>query len=131
MLSKPPIDSGNEWQRPNEHHLLRLLLQAHSPALDSDNRCIRINSGKIVIRNTDISVHPTDWGIERNWFFWSKKDLGVKELINEVKEGDKLDLETWDLKDLLQNGQIENIKDWLLSQWQSPSAHKVRGKFCF
>jgi hypothetical protein len=126
LLSKPPTVSGKEWQRPYLYDPLLTFFESYSPALDSANMCIRVTSDAIVIRDTNLPLHPDDWGIQRNWFFWPNQDHDAKELIHSVKQAEKLNLKTWDLEDLLQNGQSEKIKTWLLSQWQLPNGNNVR-----
>lgn len=70
----------------------------------------------VKIKNTILYINPSDFGCpEIEWFYWHLK--GDENLINEAYSSEKLDLEKWDIIDLIKyvvsQGKIENINNWL------------------
>ncbi|MDR0866000.1 MAG: hypothetical protein LBO74_13860 [Candidatus Symbiothrix sp.] len=75
------------------------------------------NTNNIKIQNTFLEIDPSDFGCpEIEWFYWNdeKRD---KILIEEARKSEKLNLEKWDIINLLKyaisKGKIEAINVWI------------------
>ena len=124
LLSEPFLVSGKEWQQQFLYDKLLAFFNGYCPAIDATGEYVRITSNKVVIKNTWLPLHPSHWGVDFNWFLWDKSDPEASELVRQV--GFKFGLKKWDLVNLLQNGEPEKIKCWLLSQWQEDATGQVR-----
>jgi len=70
------------------------------------------NTNDVVIRKTKLPISPTDWGVEKDWFYWTdykEDELIIKEAQNE----DKLSLKKMSISSLIENGDIEKINEWI------------------
>lgn len=66
----------------------------------------------LVVKQTNLPVEPMNFGIAKEWFFWTaESDNFVKK---EAMKAEKLGLTAWNLKNLLQEGQINLINEWFL-----------------
>lgn len=72
------------------------------------------NYEKVAIKKTKLSVSPTAWGIDKNWFYWSDFD-GEQQIIAEAQNPEKIGLDTMTISSLIENGRIEYINDWILN----------------
>jgi hypothetical protein len=75
------------------------------------------NTENVKIKNTFLEISPSDFGCpEIEWFFWNnEKNDSV--LISEARNSDKLNLEKWDIIDLIKyavnQNKLDNINDWI------------------
>ncbi|MFK7904122.1 MAG: sacsin N-terminal ATP-binding-like domain-containing protein [Chitinophagales bacterium] len=66
----------------------------------------------VVVKNTRLSVEPMALGIGKEWFYWANPDTD-KAITNEAAKVKKLNLTTWNLKDLLLEGNVALINNWI------------------
>lgn len=75
------------------------------------------NSDNVKIKNTFLDISPSDFGCpDIEWFHWyNEKNDSI--IINEARKSEKLNLEKWDIIDLIkyavQQNKIENIDNWI------------------
>ncbi|MDD3773203.1 MAG: hypothetical protein PHC38_11185, partial [Weeksellaceae bacterium] len=68
----------------------------------------------VAIKKTALSINPRDWGIEKDWFYWT--DFNVDEaLIKEAQNVEKLGIEKMSISSLIENGDIDEINEWILN----------------
>jgi hypothetical protein len=127
LLSEPPTVAGKEWQRPYLYNILTEVFKHNCPAIDENGGYVRVQNSTIVIKDTNLPIHPADWGINYKWFFWFKSDLEASELIRQVEF--KFDIKRWNLADLLKYGEAEKIRAWLLAQWEKDVTGELRSQF--
>ncbi|MGL5229081.1 MAG: sacsin N-terminal ATP-binding-like domain-containing protein, partial [Bacteroidales bacterium] len=97
----------------NEHfqdHLFNYCSE-NIPVSDCDDY---MDASDVVIKKTDLNLHPSDFGLDKNWLLWSDGNSSqYKNLINKCKKD--LGLKSYSLKDLLEEGNIEDINYWINS----------------
>lgn len=72
------------------------------------------NSQDVVIKRTKLPISPRDWGVEKDWFYWTE----VKEdelLIKEAQNEEKLGLKKMSISSLIENGDLDTINEWILN----------------
>lgn len=72
-------------------------------------------SSTVVIKNTELTIDPFDFGIvNRFWFKWSKKDFENIKTTDGKKDTsyDKVVKHTWDITNLIKEGNLNSIKGW-------------------
>jgi len=72
-------------------------------------------SSTVVIKNTKLALDPFDFGIvDKFWFKWSKKDFDNIKTIdgNEDTSYYKVVKQTWDITNLIKEGNLNSIKAW-------------------
>jgi len=76
------------------------------------NKGFSDNKEDVVIKKTKLSISPVDWGIEKEWFYWTdfKEDEAI---IKEAQNEEKLGLERMSISSLIENGDIETINEWI------------------
>lgn len=68
----------------------------------------------VAIKKTALSINPKDWGVEKDWFYWT--DFNVDEaLIKEAQNEEKLGIEKMSISSLIENGNIDAINEWILN----------------
>jgi hypothetical protein len=127
LLSAPPDAAGKEWQRPYLYDTLIKFFKFICPAVDENGKFVRAKYSNVIIKDTNLPIHPADWGINLTWFYWYKSDLEASELIRQVEF--KFDIKRWNLADLLQHGEPAKIKAWLLAQWEEDATGDLRSQF--
>ncbi|MDR2533345.1 MAG: hypothetical protein LBC81_00965 [Tannerellaceae bacterium] len=75
------------------------------------------NKNDVKIKNTFLEIQPADLGCpEINWFYCNNEKYDSI-LINEARNPEKLNLDKWNIIDLLKyvvdNGKIKNVDDWV------------------
>jgi len=64
----------------------------------------------VLIRATKLNVEPSEFGIEKEWIYWSNNNDN-RELIKEIR--DKLEVKKWNIGKLIENGITSEINIWL------------------
>lgn len=127
MLSDPPEGTGNSWQRPYFYDKLIKYAKDHVPAIGLNGIALRISNETAVINNTNLEIHPKEWGIQMDWFFCHKKEEAAAELIKRVSEHEELKLKTWKIADLIRNGNNDQIIQWIEgNKTTEPEAIKIQ-----
>jgi len=70
-----------------------------------------LSNTDVLIKGTELNINPIDFGIDKQWFYWNIDD--DKELIKESRKSDKIDLEKWDIADLIENANVDDVNDWI------------------
>jgi hypothetical protein len=72
------------------------------------------NSQDVVIKKTKLPISPRDWGVEKDWFYWTdfKED---EVIIKEAQNEEKIGLEKVSISSLIDNGNIDTINEWILN----------------
>lgn len=75
------------------------------------------NAENVKIKAIYLALQPSDFGCpEKEWFYWQNEKYD-KELIDEARNSEKLNLERWDIIDLVKyavkKGNIEQINEWV------------------
>jgi len=68
----------------------------------------------VAIKKTALSINPRDWGVEKDWFYWTdfKEDEAI---IKEAQNEEKLGIEKMSISSLIDNGNIDTINEWILN----------------
>ena len=66
----------------------------------------------VVVKNTRLPVDPMALGIGKEWFYWANPETD-KAITNESTKVKKLNLTTWGLKELILEGNIALINNWI------------------
>lgn len=112
LLSKEPKN------KPNINDFFFTHLKNYLPnQIPTQKSCIN-NAKNVKIKNTFLEISPSDFGCpEIEWFYWHLK--ADENLINEARNSEKLDLEKWDIIDLMkyaiENGKVNFIDTWIKS----------------
>ncbi len=65
----------------------------------------------VLLKKTNLPVEPMNFGIAKEWFFWTDA-ISADYLHEEATKNDKLGLQSWGLKQLLQEGNTTLIDEW-------------------
>lgn len=94
----------------------------YTPLLNYITRnCPTINQGEfqhsayVILKNTDLNIHPKDFGIvNRFWFKWTRSQFdNLKNINGRIDTSyDKIIKQTWNVIDLIKEGNINSIKQW-------------------
>lgn len=66
----------------------------------------------LLIKATRLDIEPIQFGIGKEWFYWQDNET-EKALIEEAQKPTKLWLKKWTIKDLLLEGQVSLINNWI------------------
>ena len=79
--------------------------------IPTSNDCEYKSSQEVIIKNTNLECKPSDFGINKFWLKWSKNEVQYKELISNCSS--KLNIKSYTLKNLLEEGSLDNINYWI------------------
>lgn len=110
LLSKEPKN------KPNINDFFFIHLKNYLPTQIPTQKNYTSNAKNVKTKNTLLDISPSDFGCpEIEWFYWHLK--ADENLINEARSSEKLDLEKWDIIDLIKyavcQGKIEDINNWI------------------
>jgi hypothetical protein len=109
----PSNSSGNGWQ---SDHFYKILLEYVKKAIPTKNG-FSDNAQNVKINkiNPKLNVDLADFGLrDIQWFEWDN-ELD-KLLINEATKLDKLGIEEWDIRDVIENANLVGINDWIANR---------------
>ena len=108
LLSDIPDRQNNKWLRPIFYDVLLDSLQKNVPTKNG----FLENARNVKINNLKTSLNLSDFGLGHiNWFEWDNE--ADKLLIDEAKKEDKLSIGEWDIRDIVENANLENINNWI------------------
>lgn len=108
LLSDIPDRQNNKWLRPIFYDVLINSLQKNVPTKDG----FLDNARNVKINKLKTSLKLSDFGLENiNWFEWDNE--ADRLLIDEAINPEKLGIEEWDIRDIVENSDVENINNWL------------------
>jgi hypothetical protein len=103
--------SGNGWQ--NEY-FYNILLEYILKAIPTKGNGFSDNAQNVKINklNSKLNLDLADFGLSHiEWFEWDKEEN--KLLIEEAKKDKKLGIEEWDIRDIIENTNLESINNWI------------------
>ncbi len=110
LLSDIPDRQNNKWLRPIFYDTLLKSLQNNVPTKNgfSDNpQNVKINKLKL-------SLNLSDFGLSHiKWFEWDN-DVD-RMLIEEATNAEKLGIKEWDIRDVVENANLDSISNWIKS----------------
>lgn len=111
LLSDPPSShAGTGWQKEYFYDLLLSYIKNNVPTKDENF----LPTSKVVIKKTKLNIDPADFVlVEKEWFYLDADYKG--KIIDEAKNDEKLGLESWGLKHLLEEGDVGLINAWIKS----------------
>ncbi|MDR2065231.1 MAG: hypothetical protein LBP85_05950 [Prevotellaceae bacterium] len=108
LLSDIPERQNNRWLRPVFYNSLLVYLKANIPT--KAGFCNTAQNVKI--NRLKLNLILSDFGLGNiQWFEWNSENDEM--LITEAKDKDKLSIESWDIRDIVENANIDNINDWI------------------
>jgi hypothetical protein len=106
--------SGNGWQTEYFYNILLGYIQKAIPTKGGDysdnSKNVKINK-----LNPRLSLDLANFGLtDIHWFEWS--DERDKLLIEEATKTRKLGIEEWDVRNIVENANLESINEWIANQ---------------
>jgi len=110
MSEKPSSSSsGNGWQ---SRYFYNILLEYIQKTIPTKNNNFANNTQGVKIKKLKLNLNLSDFGLNHiQWFDWD--DEADKLLIEEAKKEEKLNLEEWDIRDIVENANLESINHWI------------------
>ncbi|MDR2652767.1 MAG: ATP-binding protein, partial [Prevotellaceae bacterium] len=108
LLSDIPVRENNKWLRPVFYDTLLDYLKNNIPT--KNGYCYI--SENVKINNLKINLDLSDFGLGHiQWFEWN--DSADQFLINEAKKSEKLGIKEWDIRDIVENANLDSINNWI------------------
>lgn len=110
LLSDIPDRQNNKWLRPIFYDTLLKSLQNNVPTKNGFSD----NSQNVKINKLRTPLNLSDFGLSQiEWFEWDNE--ADKLLIDEATKDEKLGIKSWDIADIVENANLENINNWIAS----------------
>ncbi|NBO36075.1 ATP-binding protein, partial [bacterium] len=110
LLSDIPERQNNKWLRPIFYDALLKSLQNNVPTKNGFSD----NSQNVKINKLKIPLNLSDFGLSQiEWFEWDNE--ADKLLIDEATKNEKLGIKSWDIADIVENANLEDINNWIAS----------------
>lgn len=101
--------SGNGWQSEYFYNILLEYIQKAIPTMGND---FSDNVQNVKINKLKLQLDLSDFGLnDFQWFEWDNE--ADKLLIDEATKSEKLGIEKWDIKDIIENADLESINYWI------------------
>lgn len=112
LLSDIPDKQNNEWLKPVFYDDLLNYLRRNIP---TQNNQFSEEPKKVKIKKLKLNLNLFDFGLDHiQWFEWeSDNDF---DLISQATDSRKLGLENWDIRDIIENADLDCINQWIKSQ---------------
>lgn len=108
LLSDIPERQNNKWLRPIFYDDLLQSLKNNIPTKNGVSR----NPQNVKIKRVKTKIKLADLGLSHiQWFKWDNK--GDELLIEEAKKEEKLGIKEWDIRDIIENVNLESINNWI------------------
>ncbi len=108
LLSDIPNRQNNKWLKPIFYDTLLYLLQKNVPTKNGFSE----NAQNVKIKKLKLQLNLSDFGLSHiQWFEWNSEINSV--LIEEASKSEKLGIEEWDIRDIVENADIESINIWI------------------
>ena len=110
LISEIPDEENNKWLQEVFYIKLLEYIRANIPVANG-----HVSGTQYVkIKNTKLDLNLSDLGLQDfHWFAWNRKNDA--KLIKEALKPEKLGLEEWDIRDIIENADIESINNWIAS----------------
>ncbi|MBK6813857.1 MAG: hypothetical protein IPG82_00045 [Saprospiraceae bacterium] len=110
LLSDIPDRQNNKWLRPIFYDTLLKSLQNNVPTKNG----FSANAQNVKINKLKIPLNLSDFGLSQiEWFEWDNE--ADRLLIDEATKDEKLGIKSWDIADIVENANLENINNWIAS----------------
>lgn len=107
LLSDIPDRQNNKWLRPIFYDELLNSLQNNVPTKYGYSD----NAQNVKIKKLKTSLNLSDFGLDHIlWFEWDNE--ADRLLIDEATKKEKLGIEEWDIRDVVENSNVENINNY-------------------
>ena len=108
LLSDIPERQNNKWLKPafydELHNYIKSVLPTKSGFSD--------NAQNVKINKLKLSLNLSDFGLSHiQWFEWDNE--GDKLLIDEATKTEKLGIKEWDIRDIIENADLNSINNWI------------------
>jgi hypothetical protein len=111
LLSDIPDRQNNKWLRPIFYDTLLSFLQNNVPTKNGFSG----NAQNVKINKLKIPLNLSDFGLSQiEWFEWENET--DKLLIDEATKSEKLGIEEWDIRDIIENANLERINEWIANR---------------
>lgn len=112
LLSDVPDKQNNEWLKPIFYDDLLDYLCTNIP---TKNNQFSEEPENVKINNLKLNINLSDFGLDHiQWFEWeSDNDF---DLTLQATNSEKLGLENWDIRDIIENADLDCINEWIESQ---------------
>ena len=108
LLSDIPERQNNKWLKPIFYDYLLNYLKENIPTTANFSN----EAKKVKINKLNLQLKLSDFGLDDIvWFQWSSKDDQL--LIEEALKPEKLGLKIWDIKDIIENADLDRINTWI------------------
>lgn len=102
--------SGNGWQ---SEYFYNVLLEYIRRAIPTKDNNFSDNAQNVKINKLKLNLDLANFGLSHiQWFEWDEED---KLLIEEAKKTEKLGIEEWDIRNIIENADVESINKWIAS----------------
>jgi hypothetical protein len=101
--------SGNGWQ---SDYFYNILLSYVRTVIPTKCNNYSNNPQKVKISNIKLELNLSDFGLgDIQWFEWD--DKADKLLLDEATRTDKLGIEEWEIRDIVENADLTAINNWI------------------
>ncbi len=108
LLSDIPDEQNNKWLRPIFYDFLLNYVKTNIPTKNGFSD----NAQNVKINKLKIQLNLADFGIGNiQWFEWDNE--ADRLLIDEATKPEKLVIKEWDIRDIVENANLEFINSWI------------------
>jgi hypothetical protein len=108
LLSDIPDKQNNIWLRPVFYDKILEFLKTNIPTKDGYSD----NTTNVKINKLKINLNLSDFGLGHiQWFEWDNETEQL--LIDEAEKEEKLGIKSWDIRDIVENADLESINNWI------------------
>ncbi len=108
LLSDIPDRQNNKWLRPIFYDILLASLQKNIPT----KKGISDNVQNVKIKNFKLNIGLNHFGLNHiQWFEWDNETDVL--LIDEATKPEKIGIKKWDIRDVVENANLESIDVWI------------------
>lgn len=112
LLSDVPERQNNKWLKPIFYDVLHNYINTNLPTKSDFSN----NPQNVKINKLKQQLNLSDFGlIDIKWFEWDNEADNL--LIDEAKS--KLGIESWDIRDIVENANLESINNWIEENFKS------------
>ena len=109
LFSDIPERENNKWLRPIFYDTLLNYLQTNIPT--KGNKYSN-NAQNVKVNEVSRDINLSDFGLGHiQWFEWD--NVNDKYLLDEASNPAKLGIESWDIRDIVENADLESINNWI------------------
>lgn len=109
----PNNSSGNGWQSEYFYNIMFEYIQKAIPTKNGFSDIAQ--KVKINKLNPKLNIDLADFGLgDIQWFEWNNEV--DKLLIDEATKSEKLGIEEWDIRDIIENANLDSINEWIANR---------------